>query len=117
MSTTPVIARNLQIEPLIIHSVEGQSLQGTWIKQLLRGNHGLLLEVHVQEGTSIPEHAHHHESFCYIISGRVEVTIGDETHQLGPGDAFLHPIAVPHRTRVLADTVWIELKSPPEKTW
>lgn len=37
----------------------------------------------------------------YVISGDVEVDIGGERHDLGPGDAITYPARIPHRTRRL----------------
>ncbi len=34
-----------------------------------------------------------------IISGRLEITVGDETRVLGPGDAYLFNSEIPHRFR------------------
>lgn len=37
-------------------------------------------------------HRHHHEDECaYVLSGAGTVTIGDETHEIGPGDFVAYP--------------------------
>jgi mannose-6-phosphate isomerase-like protein (cupin superfamily) len=64
-----------------------------------RGQFGLI------EGIMPPEtdaglHVHHHEDECmFIIEGSLEVTIGSQTRQLGAGDSYFAPRAVPHRLR------------------
>ena len=42
---------------------------------------------------------HDAEEGGIIISGRLEVTVGDETQVLGPGDAYLFNSRIPHRFR------------------
>lgn len=40
----------------------------------------------VEQGASLPEHAHHHEQVTMVLEGTFEMTIGGETRRLGPGD-------------------------------
>jgi len=42
---------------------------------------------------------HDAEEGGIIISGHLEVTVGDETQNLGPGDAYLFNSRIPHRFR------------------
>ena len=62
-------------------------------------------------------HAHEHESLVYVVSGRIRATVGDETRELGAGDAVLHPVGAAHQIEALVDTRWIEIKAPPAATW
>jgi quercetin dioxygenase-like cupin family protein len=68
-------------------------------------------------GFTAPLHAHDHESFVYVLAGRVRATVDDETRELGPGDGVLHGIGVHHSIEALVDTRWIEVKAPPSATW
>lgn len=44
-----------------------------------------------------PRHLHHdQDEWFYVVSGRYVIEIGDEKHQLGPGDSILAPRKVPH---------------------
>jgi len=46
-----------------------------------------------------------HEQMGIVLQGRIEMQIGEEVVQLGPGDLFWCPRNVPHgRTLVLGDT-------------
>lgn len=110
-------AHGRDIPKLKIHSIEGLPVQGIWIKPLLVGDEGLLIECHARRGATIPEHVHKHESICYLIKGKVRARIGDEVKELGPGDAFLHLKGARHSNEILEDATWIELKVPPEQTW
>ncbi len=49
---------------------------------------------------SYPEPYVHGDSdeFCYVISGTVELHIGDVVHRLEPGDSMEYRTSIPHRT-------------------
>jgi len=88
------------------------------IKPLLAGEDMLLLEVHRQKGLVDARHAHpDHESICYLVSGRMRVVFDDGEFIAGPGDSWIHPPGVLHYHETLEDSVQIEIKSPPIKTW
>jgi mannose-6-phosphate isomerase-like protein (cupin superfamily) len=42
---------------------------------------------------------HKGEEGGVVVSGRIELTVGAETRQLGPGDAYYFSSAIPHRFR------------------
>jgi transcriptional regulator with XRE-family HTH domain len=44
-------------------------------------------------------YTHKGEEAGIVISGRIEVTVGDETAELGPGDAYRFDSTIPHRFR------------------
>lgn len=113
-----IVAIGREIDPIELKRVEGQPVgKSSTGKELLVGRRALLVEATVEKGVITPPHRHNHESLCYIVKGRVRVSIGDDSWLLGPGDAFLHPEGVLHTSEVLEDSIWIEFKSPPEKTW
>lgn len=43
--------------------------------------------------------SHPGEEGGVVVSGRIEITVGSQLRQLGPGEAFYFPSAVPHRFR------------------
>ena len=88
------------------------------IKPLMVGQDMVFLEAHRDKGLIYPEHAHpDHESICYLVKGRVRVVIAGEEFIAEPGDTWIHPAGVPHYHEALEDSVQIEIKSPPKKTW
>lgn len=64
-------------------------------------------------GTGAPPHTHPHEQFTHMLSGRVRVTIGDETKDIIAGEGYLVPGGVVHSQEALEPSVTIELWSPP----
>lgn len=57
------------------------------------------------------EHAHPQEQVLYVISGRLRVTLGDESGEVGPGEGFHAPPNVPHGVTALEPTVVISCKN------
>ncbi|SRR5512138_3571165 len=106
-------------ETVEIRTVEGRPLSApATVRVLSETERMLLLEVTMPAGESSPPHVHDHESVGYVVRGRVRAVIGDATYELGPGDAFRHPPGVRHELTALdGDAVWLEIKSPPRRTW
>lgn len=87
------------------------------IRELLWGDKAVLVEMSAPAGFKAELHAHEHESLVYVVSGRIRATVGDETRELGAGDAVLHPVGAAHQIEALVETRWIEIKAPPAATW
>jgi quercetin dioxygenase-like cupin family protein len=73
----------------------------------------LLLELTLSAGARSEPHRHDHESVCYLLRGRVRTTVGDDSLELGPGEACRHAIGVLHSVEALEDSLMLEIKSPP----
>src|SRR5499433_3721152 len=59
-----------------------------------------LLEVGLAPGMAVPRHTHTREDEVYfVLAGELEVTVGDETFVLRPGDTLLAPRDIPHELR------------------
>lgn len=81
-------------------------------KTLVFGEKTLLTEFRLEQGALLPSHLHPHEQTGYLVAGRLELTIGDATHRVEPGDSWCIPGGTPHRAVALADCVAIEVFSP-----
>lgn len=108
-----------EITPQTIEALEGVKLAGyLGVKPMIVGNDMVCIEVHRQAGVTDPVHAHpDHESICYLVKGRVRVIIEDEEFVAEAGDIWIHPAGVRHYHETLEDSVQLEIKSPPRKTW
>lgn len=63
------------------------SLKGIRQKTLVHGRKTLMVEFRLRKGAVLPMHKHPHEQTGCLVSGRLNLTIGDETRRLGPGDS------------------------------
>lgn len=73
----------------------------------------MLCEFFLQRGASVPAHSHLNDQVGYVIFGRMELTIGDTTEVLHPGDSYAIPGGIVHSARALVDSLVIDVFSPP----
>ncbi len=86
--------------------------------QILTGEHMHLIRAVYEPGATYEMHSHPHEQFSLLLSGRMLLTVGGETREIGPGDGWYAPGGVPHGGEVLGDepAVFIDVYSP-ATTW
>ncbi|MHB8844467.1 MAG: cupin domain-containing protein [Nitrospirota bacterium] len=82
------------------------------MKTLVHGDKTLMTEFLLEEGALLPRHGHPHEQTGYLVSGSMELTIGDETHRLSAGDSWCIPGGVEHSAIARERSVAIEVFSP-----
>lgn len=71
------------------HPVEGVHLQA------FSGDLLMVTRVRLEPASVIPPHDHPNEQMSVVLEGSLEMTLADETRQLGPGDV----VAIPANTR------------------
>jgi quercetin dioxygenase-like cupin family protein len=104
------------VKPLNLDGVQvgGVDLKGEVdLRVLVTGANIQIVQLSLAKGFYHPPHNHpEHESIGYVITGELEMGIGEEEHVLGPGHAWHHGIGVIHWTRAREDTLAIEIHSP-----
>lgn len=73
----------------------------------------MLCEFYILRDVEVPIHSHLNDQAGYVVSGRLEMTIGDQARILNPGDSYAIPGGVQHGARALVDTLVIDTFSPP----
>jgi quercetin dioxygenase-like cupin family protein len=79
--------------------------------ELLTGESIEVGRLRFAKGEGANPHQHPQEQVMYVISGRLEVTLGGETKVLGPGEAFHATPMVLHNVTALEDTEVLSSKS------
>jgi quercetin dioxygenase-like cupin family protein len=79
---------------------------------VLRSEHFEATKIHFPKGKGAKPHRHPEEQLSFVVSGRLRVTAGDETYEVGPGQATFNPSNVEHGVEALEDTVVLSLKAP-----
>jgi quercetin dioxygenase-like cupin family protein len=77
---------------------------------VLRSDSLELTKISFAKGEGAATHQHAEEQILYVLSGRIEATLGDEEYEVGPGEATFNPAGVPHGMRALEDTVALSVK-------
>ncbi len=73
----------------------------------------MLSRVEMKENAEIPLHSHPHEQGGVLLSGQLELQIGEETKIMQPGDVYLIPGDIPHRAvAVNGPAVVLDVFSP-----
>ena len=77
----------------------------------------MLCEFLIERGKEISLHSHRNDQVGYLVFGRLEITIGNETRVLQPGDSYAIPGGVEHSARALVDSLAIDVFSPPRRDY
>jgi quercetin dioxygenase-like cupin family protein len=87
-------------------------LPGIFRKTLVYGEKTLMVQFRLEKGAMLPRHAHPYEQAGYLVSGRMVLTIGDQSVEVGPGDSWCIAEGVLHGAEVGEDAVAVEVFSP-----
>jgi quercetin dioxygenase-like cupin family protein len=82
------------------------------MKTLVHGDKTLMTEFRLGQGAVLPRHKHPHEQTGYLVSGRIELTIGAETYRVSTGDSWCIPENVEHSAVAGERSVAVEVFSP-----
>jgi quercetin dioxygenase-like cupin family protein len=86
--------------------------EGVERKTLIYGEKTLMVEFLLKKGGQIPKHSHPHEQIGYLIKGRIRLLIGNEEHDVEPGDSWCIAGDVEHGVTVVEDSMVVEVFSP-----
>ncbi len=89
-----------------------EALPGIRMKTIVYGEKTLMTEFRMEAGSSLPSHAHPHEQTGYLVEGRMRLTIGSETFEVGPGDSWCIPGEVRHAAGIVENSIAIEVFAP-----
>ena len=89
-----------------------ESLKGIRQKTLAYGQKTLMVEFRLQKGAVLPRHKHPHEQTGYLVSGRLELTVGNDPRRQEPGDSWCIPGNTEHGATAMEDSVAVEVFSP-----
>lgn len=87
-------------------------LKGVRMKTLCYGEKTLMVEFRLNQGAALPNHSHPHEQTGYLVSGKLQLTVGGKTVTAEAGDSWCIPGNVEHSALALAETTAIEVFSP-----
>ena len=85
---------------------------GIEVRTLCHGGATLMAEFRLAAGHEIPTHSHPHEQTGYLVRGRIRLRIGDEIHEVGPGDSWCIAGSSKHGATVVEDSVAVEVLAP-----
>jgi quercetin dioxygenase-like cupin family protein len=89
-------------------------------RRLITGEHVMLTHVYLKKGAIVPQHNHHNEQISYILEGALRFWIGEDMSEVidvRAGEVLHIPSLVKHKAEALADTVDVDIFSPPRQDW
>jgi quercetin dioxygenase-like cupin family protein len=89
-------------------------------RRLITGDRMMLAHVYLKKGAIVPRHSHENEQLTYILEGGLRFWIGPDESQVFdvlPGEVLHIPSMVLHKAEALADTVDVDIFSPPRQDW
>lgn len=75
-------------------------------------DNAMVVEVHFEAGTVAARHHHPHEQITYVISGKFEFTVGDDTYIVGPGDSLYKQPNIEHGATCLEAGTLLDVFTP-----
>ena len=97
-----------------------ESLSPSLERRLITGDRMMLAHVYLKKGCVVPRHSHENEQITYILEGGLRFWIGEDESQVMEvmaGEVLHIPSHVPHKAEALADTLDVDVFSPPRQDW
>jgi quercetin dioxygenase-like cupin family protein len=80
----------------------------------------MIAQVYLKEGAVVPQHSHHNEQLTYILEGKLRFFLGEdgsEVVDVAAGEVLTIPAHLPHKAEALADTLDVDVFTPPREDW
>lgn len=72
----------------------------------------MVVEVHFEAGVTAPLHHHVHEQITYVMSGKFEFTVGDQTYIVAAGDSLYKQPNIEHGATCLEAGMLLDVFTP-----
>lgn len=90
-----------------------QMAPGLIRKTLVSGGKLMICRFDLDVGVEIPSHDHPHDQAGYVVSGKIRITVGGKSCDLGPGDSYYATSCVLHSAIALEASVVVDTFCPP----
>jgi quercetin dioxygenase-like cupin family protein len=84
-------------------------------RKILVGEKTMVVFWKMKAGARAARHQHPHEQVFWMLSGRMEFTLGDETRTCRAGDMGIIPGNTPHAAHFPEDTEVVDVFAPPRE--
>ncbi|TEB17110.1 Cupin domain protein [Pelotomaculum sp. FP] len=95
----------------------GEKVEGVLYQTLAFGKEMMITTMIYEKDAIVPAHAHPQEQAGFVVSGRIELTIGDDIKILNPLDSYVILGGVLHSAKALNDSLAIDVFSPPREDY
>src|SRR5438132_2433630 len=109
--------KKLELKYIPWNAVELEDLNPLLQRQFVVGQEMMLARVLLKKGCIVPEHSHHNEQITYVLEGALKFWIDGKVIVVNSGEVLTIPPHMPHKAEALADTVDLDVFSPPRADW
>ena len=81
-------------------------------RKVMSGKQGMMVWWHFKAGGIAAAHSHPHEQFSWMIKGRMDLRIGDETRNMVAGEIAVIPGGVEHEAFFPEETEIVDFFAP-----
>jgi quercetin dioxygenase-like cupin family protein len=93
---------------------------GLLSRRLITGDRMMLAHVYLKKGCVVPRHQHENEQLTYVLEGALHFWLGEDESEevvVHAGEVLFLPSWVWHKAEALADTLDVDVFSPPRADW
>lgn len=98
-------------------SAQVQMAEGIHRRTMATTDEAMICEFYLERGAIVQPHSHTNDQVGYVVTGKLEMTIGDRTQVCQRGDSYAVPGGITHSAKALIDTVTIDIFSPPRNDY
>jgi len=115
--TSKQSVKKVELKYIPWNAVELEDLNPLLQRQFVVGQEMMLARVLLKKGCIVPEHSHHNEQITYVLEGALKFWIDGKVIVVNSGEVLTIPPHMPHKAEALADTVDLDVFSPPRIDW
>jgi quercetin dioxygenase-like cupin family protein len=108
---------NVALQYIPWHTIPLEDLNPLLQRQFVVGQEIMVARVLLKKGCIVPEHSHHNEQMTYILEGALKFRIDGRDIVVNAGEVLCIPAHMPHQAEALADTVDLDVFTPPRADW
>jgi len=97
--------------------VELENLNPLLQRQMVVGEDVMVARVLLKKGCVVPLHSHLNEQVTYILEGALKFEIDGKEIVVSAGEVLCIPPHMPHKATAMADTVDLDIFTPPRADW
>ena len=86
-------------------------------RQFVVGDQVMVARILLKKGALVPEHRHLNEQVTYVLEGALKFRIDGRDIVVNAGEVLTIPPDMPHAVEALADSIDLDVFTPPRADW
>ncbi len=89
-------------------------------RKIITGDGMMIAQIFLKKGAIVPRHQHHNEQITYVLEGVLRFYLGEDESRVvdvAAGEVLHISAWAWHRAEALADTLDVDIFSPPRQDW